>query len=207
MNIDLIIPELIRKHPAVSQVTLTGSRQRGDATEWSDWDFLVETTDFEAVSIALPSLTESLNALIHLWDPLSRHAIYMMILKGPVKIDLIFDRPHPQEPPWTVSIDTIRLINSHFWDWILWIASKEASGKKDMSIKEFEKMYDYLLTPLGCSRSPGCVEEAVRAYLAAFRRQKSLLNIEVDQAVEIEVIRGLRKMGFELSDMFGNDET
>ena len=197
-NIAEIVPRLLTKHPAVRQVVLTGSRVRGDATKWSDWDFLAETNDFEAVSIALPSLTESLEPLTHLWDPLSRHSIYMMILKGPVKVDICFDFLQQQRPPWVINSDTISQVNSHFWDWILWIASKEASGKKDMSVKEFEKMYDYLLAPLGCSKSPGSVEEAVRVYLVAFRRQNIQLNTEVDQALEIEVIKGLRKMGFEL---------
>jgi len=200
MNEDIaeIVPSLLTKHPAVSRVVLTGSRMRGDATEWSDWDFLVVTSDFTAISSALPSLTDSLEPLSHLWDPLSRHSIYMMILKGPVKIDICFDILQKQRPPWVIDIDTISQVNSHFWDWILWIASKEVSGKKDISVKEFEKMYDYLLAPLGCSRSPNSVEEAVRVYLAAFRRQKSLLDAEVDQALETEVIKGLRDRGFEL---------
>jgi len=197
-NITEIVPRLLTKHPAVRHVVLTGSRMRGDATEWSDWDFLVETNDFEAVSIALPSLTESLEPLARLWDPLSRHSIYMMILKGPVKVDICFDFLQQQQPPWVINSDTISQVNSHFWDWILWIASKEASGKKDILIKELEKMYDYLLAPLGCLRSPGSVEEAVGAYLVAFRRQISLLNAEVDQTLEIEVLKGLRDRGFKL---------
>jgi hypothetical protein len=55
-----------------------------------------------------------------------------------------------------------------------------------------------LLAPLGCLRSPVSVEEAVRVYLAAFRRQKSLLNAEVDPSLETEVIKGLRDRGFRL---------
>lgn len=186
------------KHPAVRRVTLTGSRMRGNATEWSDWDFAVEVTDFEAVSVALPMLTKRLEPLTHLWDPLSRHAIYMMILKGPIKVDLIFDRPHQEEPPWVINSDTMALVNSHFWDWILWIANKEARGMKNMVREELEKMYTYLLAPLGCTRSPGSVEEAVRDYLVAFGRQKSLFDIEVDPALEKEVIKGLSMMGFQL---------
>ena len=198
MDIATVVPQLVMKHPAVSSVALTGSRLRGDATEWSDWDFLVETADFKAVSAALPSLTGSLDPLTHLWDPLSRHATYMMILRGPVKIDLIFDRPHRQDPAWTVSNATLAMIHSHFWDWILWIARKEASGKKDVSVKEFEKMYDYLLAPLGCTVNPSSVEEAVKCYLAAFRQQKSLLHVDISPVLETEVIKGLKKMGFEL---------
>ena len=198
MDIGKIVPKLLRKHPGVKRVDLTGSRVRGDATEWSDWDFLIEVTDFEAVSVALPTLTKSLKPLSHLWDPLARHSIYMMILRGPVKIDLIFDRPHQQEPPWTISSDTIVGVNRHFWDWILWIASKECRGMENMAREELEKMYTHLLAPLGCTRIPGSVEEAVRDYLSAFGKQKIMLHVEADLTLETEVINGLKIMGFQL---------
>lgn len=83
---------------------------------------------------------------------------------------------------------------------------KKASGKKDISVTEYEKMYGYLLGPIGCPGIPGSIEKAVRDYLAAFRRQKTLLNREVDPALETEVIKGLRIMGYNLDDVAGNDE-
>jgi hypothetical protein len=195
------------RHPVVSNVILTGSRSSGNAAEWSDWDFLIETADFEAVAKALPSLTESLNPLTRLWDPLSHHKVYMIIIRGPVKIDLIFDRLHQPEPPWTVNGNTISLINSHFWDWILWLASKKVRGFQDVTREEFQKMYDYLLAPLGCLRIPNSVEEAVTDYLNTFKHQENLLKIEVDRALETEVIKGLRAMGFKLIDIPTNDQT
>jgi predicted nucleotidyltransferase len=206
MDIGAIVPKLLMEHPAVRIAAITGSRMRGDATEWSDWDFLVEVIDFEAVSAALPVITKSLKPLSHLWDPLSRHAVYMIILRGPVKIDIIFDRPHEKKPPWTINSYTIMQVNSHFWDWILWIASKEAQGARDMVGKEFKKMYDYLLAPMGCPKSPGSVEGAVRDYLAALEKQKRLFNVEVDPALEIEVIKGLRTMGFQIGFEIGHYE-
>jgi hypothetical protein len=206
MDISSLVPELLMKHPAVSSVTLTGSRFRGDATEWSDWDFLVETADLEAVAKALPSLTESLDPLNRLWDPLSRHKVYMIIIRGPVKIDLIFALLQQPEPPWTVSSNTISLINSHFWDWILWLASKEVRRLKDVTEDEFRKMYDYLLAPLGCLRIPSSVEEAVRNYRTAFEHQKDIFKVEVDHTLETEVIKGLRMMGLKLINTPGNDE-
>jgi len=198
MDIGKIVPKLLMKHTGVKRVDITGSRMRGHATKWSDWDFLVEVTDFEAVSISLPMLTKRLKPLAHLWDPLSRHKVYMMILRGPIKIDLIFDRSHQQEPPWTINSDTIAQVNSHFWDWILWIASKEARGVRDITNSELEKMSVHLLAPLGCTRSPSSVEEAVRDYLSAFGKQKNILHVEVDPTLETEVINGLKTMGFQL---------
>jgi hypothetical protein len=186
------------EHRGVKHVELAGSRSKNYATEWSDWDFLVKVTDFEAVSSALPTLTKSLKPLSYLWDPLAHHAIYMMILRGPVKIDLIFDRPHQPKPPWAVNSDTITQINSHFWDWILWIASKQIRGIPDMATSELEKMFAHLLAPLGCIRSPDSVEEAIREYLAALEKQESVLHVKVDPTLATEVTNGLITMGFEL---------
>jgi hypothetical protein len=128
----------------------------------------------------------------------------MMILKGPIKVDLMFNRLQQKKSPWIISRDTLAQVNSHFWDWILWIASKEASGKKDAS-KELKKMYSFLLEPLGCTKRPNSVQEAVRGYLTAFKRQKNSLNTEVDPSLGTEVIKGLKKMGFQLSDTPENE--
>lgn len=199
-NIDIstIIPELLMKHPAVRSVVLAGSRMRGNATDQSDWDFSVEVTDFVAVSVALPILTNRLKPLSQLWDPLSRHACYMIILRGPIKVDIIFNRLQQQRPPWIINSDTIAQVNSHFWDWILWIAGKEISGRKNMVSDELKKMYVHLLEPLGCARSPNSVEEAVVYFVSSFRQQESLLHTKVDPALEIEVIKYLRRMGFQV---------
>jgi hypothetical protein len=198
MDIGRIVPRLLMKHSGVKHVELTGSRLKNYATEWSDWDFLVKVTDFEVVSSALPTLTKSLKPLSHLWDPLAHHSIYMMILRGPVKIDLIFDRPHQPKPPWTINSDTIAQVNSHFWDWILWIASKETRGMPDITTNEFKKMFAHLLVPLGCTRSPASVEEATREYLVALEKQESVLHVKVDPTLATEVTKGLRTMGFDL---------
>jgi predicted nucleotidyltransferase len=197
-TIEAIIPELLMKHPAVKSAALTGSRMRGEATEWSDWDFLVDVTDFEAVATDLPELTKKLEPISQLWDPLSRHFIYMLILRGPNKVDIIFDFPHQPEPPWMVNHDTINQINSHFWDWILWIASKEVRGMKDVTGKELEKMFRHLLEPLGCLKIPDSIEEAVRVYTAAINQSKNLSGAEINLALENEVIKGLALMGFQV---------
>jgi hypothetical protein len=198
MDLAKIVPDLLKMHPAVRWVNLVGSRSEGLALKYSDWDFLVDTTDFDAVSTALPSLTLKLDPLSHLWDPLSHQSVYMMILRGPTRVDIIFDHRQQQKPPWTVNSETIIPINSHFWDWILFIASKEAKGSMDIVSKELRKMYPYLLAPLGCTRIPDSVEEAVREFILLFGEHKRLFNIVVDPALETEVINGLKAMGFHL---------
>lgn len=198
MDIGARVPELLTKHPDVISATLTGSRARGEAIRWSDWDFLVETADFEAVSGTLPALTEKLQPLSYLWDPLSHLHIFMLILKGPEKVDIIFDRPHQPESPWTVNQETLTRINGHFWDWIFWIGNKEARGNKDVVSKELAKMYTHLLKPLGCPKGPDSVEEAVSDYILAFQRKKSLFHIKVDSLLGNEVVKGLKAMGFQI---------
>jgi hypothetical protein len=120
----------------------------------------------------------------------------MAILKGPVKVDLIFDKPHQHEPPWVVSKDTLNEINSHFWDWILWIGSKHVRGLEILVREELEKMNSFLLSPLGAAGKPVSVEEEVNSFHSAFHKQKDLLQGQVDPALEREVLGGLRSMGF-----------
>jgi predicted nucleotidyltransferase len=196
MDLKTEVPLILKRHPAVKGVRLTGSRERGDATKWSDWDFLVETDNFETVADALPGLIAELGSLSYLWDPLSEHDIFMMILKGPVKVDIIFDRPHRPVPPWTVSRDNLGKIHNHFWDWIFWIAGKALNGKVVLVKRELRKMHIHLLAPLGCRISPASVEEAVNSYTTAFRAQEKCLNLKINRTLEKEVIKGLREMGF-----------
>jgi hypothetical protein len=97
----------------------------------SDWDFTVTTAEFEAVRDALPSLTAPLRPVVAQWDRLSRHWCYMMILAGRYgwpKIDLIFGQPYPITTPWLVSAATLTPIDDHFWDWALWLGSKQLAG-------------------------------------------------------------------------------
>lgn len=59
----------------------------------------------------------------------------MLVVAGPVKIDLIFEGvPHAREPAWTVDASTLAGIDAHFWDWTLWLASKVDSGIVDQLI-------------------------------------------------------------------------
>lgn len=98
---------LLNGHPAVSRVVLTGSRDRNEATLLSDWDFEVETTDFSALRSDLPELVKPLRPLGQQWDRLSGRWNYMLMLEGPVKVDLLIDRPHRKCGPWEASPETL----------------------------------------------------------------------------------------------------
>jgi len=161
----------------------------------SDWDFEVDTADFAAVAGDLPALVSPLRPLAQQWDRLSRHVTYMLILPGAVKIDLLFDRRHEPEPPWKASAETLQAIDSHFWDWILWIASKQSSGKHKLVEQEFAKMSSHLLRPMGVERIPDTIETAITLYASARRELENQLGVVVPKGLEDEIRRALRRSG------------
>src|SRR5207248_6232213 len=123
-DLAMAVPAALARHRGVQGVELVGSRARGEETPLSDWDFAVATDGFLAVATVLPALVEPLKPIAQQWDRLGDYHCYMLTLGGPVKVDLIFDEPHEDEPPWEPRPDTLPGIDRHFWDWTLWLASK-----------------------------------------------------------------------------------
>jgi hypothetical protein len=194
-----LIPEVLQRHPAITDVRLTGSRSEGDALPLSDWDFEVETGDFEAVARDLPELTASLAPLGQFWDPYSERANYILLLRGPVKVDLIFaGQRWEQAGPWEVGVETLARIDQHFWDWILWLAAKKQRGDDVLVRAELEKMQANLLAPMGVPAGPATVEEAVKAYVAARERREKEFGLRLPRELGLQVVRRLREEGFDV---------
>jgi hypothetical protein len=170
--------------PHVERIELVGSRAEGRATQWSDWDFGVRARDFAALAQALPGLLAPLDPLVQQWDRLSETWCWMLILRGPVKVDLIFDDPHVKEPPWEPGPDTLAGIDDHFWDWMLWLRSKEARGEDEYVAEELEKLHGHLLGPLGVEASPSSIAEAVRSYQEARDRVERQFGVTVSRELE-----------------------
>jgi hypothetical protein len=186
------VVEAVSPHPAVLRIELIGSRAEGRATEWSDWDFGVEASDFGAVAAALPELLAPLEPLVQQWDRLSAEQCWMLIVPGPAKVDLIFrDEPHVVEGPWEVLPETLGGIDDHFWDWMLWLRGKQAAGKTELVAGELEKLFGNLLGPLGAPRMPSSVAEAVAAYLVARDRAEERLGVSVSRRLELAVAPAL----------------
>ena len=164
----------------------------------SDWDFKVETRDFQAVAAAIPALVAPLLPLAQQWDRLSDDACYMLMLRGIGKVDLIFDEPQEPEPPWEVSDETLSGIDDHFWDWTIWLAAKDRAGKQELVASELKKMHEYLLGPLGVEHVPPSIAGAVAVYAAARDEVAKRLAIEVPRAVEDEVRKLLATGGYEI---------
>jgi predicted nucleotidyltransferase len=177
----------LEPHPAVESVRLAGSRARGEATALSDWDFQVETTDFEALGRALPRLVDPLDPLSRQWDRLSPHPTYMLMLRGPLKLDLLFlGRVNEPRPPWVVSAETLAGIDDHFWDWVLWLASKE-ERYPHLAREQRALMHSHLLGPLGVAHVPTSVDDAVSSYVAAREAAEQQLGVSVGRALGGEV--------------------
>jgi len=172
----------------VRRIELAGSRAEGRETVWSDWDFRVETDDFATLAEALPMLLAPLDPLVQQWDRLSSEWCWMLILRDPVKVDLIFpDEPHADEPPWKPSADTLAGMDDHFWDWMLWLRGKEARGNADRVSAELGKLFEHLLEPLGVAGSPSSIGEAVAAYREARGRAEQRFGRTVRREVESAV--------------------
>jgi hypothetical protein len=184
------VEQALTVHPHVLRVQLVGSRAAGTATDLSDWDFTVEVDDFPSVESALPSLVSELDPLAEQWDRLgpTEYRCYMLMLPGPVKVDLIFPGvPHRPAPPWEVDADPLAGIDAHFWDWILWLASKRSAGKDRLVREQLAAMSEHLLQPMGVAEVPRSIEEAVAAYDGARARQEERFGVSVPRRLDREV--------------------
>ena len=198
-DIAAAVPTALLGHPHVMAVELVGSRARDTPSPLSDWDFTVDVNDFAGVMADLPALVAELEPLSQQWDRLgpNDYCCYMLTLAGPVKIDLIFPAvPHRPEPPWEVTPDTLGGIDQHFWDWALWMAAKEQSGKRDLLRQELTKMSEHLLKPMGVDRVPGSIHAATVEYLSARERLEPSLGVHVSRRLELEVLPVLRAAGW-----------
>jgi hypothetical protein len=186
-------------HPAVTRAALGGSRARREEVELSDWDIEVETTDLPALSEALPELVAPLAPLACQWDRLSAHPTYMLMLSGAIKLDYLFlDHENEPLPPWRVRSETLPGIDTHFWDWILWLAAKDAAGREALLAEQWPVLHEHLLEPLGVPAPPRSVAAAVAAYDAACTQQQRRAGLMVPSRLGDEVRARLRAAGYEV---------
>ncbi len=184
--------DLVQPHPAVRSVKLVGSRAEGRATERSDWDFCLETDQFEQLARTLPELLAPLGPLAQQWDRLATHRCWMLILPGPVKVDLVFpDEAHEPRPPWVPTADNLAAIDRHFWDWTLWLTSKEAAGRNDRVAAELKRLSDHLLAPLGAQTAPASIADAIDVYRAVRAQAENRFAVRVCRRLEDEIVASL----------------
>jgi len=179
----------VERHPAVRSVELVGSRARGDATALSDWDFLVESDDLDAVGAALPELVAEERPLAAQWDRLSEEATYfMLVLQDGTKVDFVLRRPPDLQPPWVATAETLPAIDAHFWDWIVWLGGKQLRRSDELvHVMLTHVMFDHLLAPLGATTPPNTIADAVAVYESLLTARERELGVTVDRRLATAV--------------------
>jgi hypothetical protein len=197
MDIEAAVAGVLRGHPAVRSAVLAGSRAGGEPNELSDWDFSVEARDFERLAAELPVVVEPLGPILRQWDRLGHVATYMLMLADGTKIDLIFPAVAQEEAaPWVASAGTLQGIDDHFWDWIVWLASKDLGGKAGLVGSELERLYTHILGPAGVGSPATTVSGAVEAYVAARDARARELGVRVSLLAQEAVLGRLRGAEF-----------
>jgi hypothetical protein len=97
-------------------------------------------------------------------------------------------------PPLEPSRDTLPAINTHFWDWIWWLATKAAIGRSDLVAEHMPQLHAHLLQPMGISVVPGSIQSAVEAFLARRNALEEDFGVSVDRALEDEVRQGIGRV-------------
>jgi hypothetical protein len=190
------VEELLAPHPAVERVELVGSRGGGDATALSDWDFQIHTTDAKALVVDLPALVRPLEPLAAQWDRLVERAVYMLVLRGPTKVDLFpGEETRKIEPPWEPTPANLAAIDAHFWDWTLWLGSKALHRRTDVVDQELQKLHHNLLGPLGVADPPPTIDAAVAEYRRARDRLEREWSISIERELGDEVSQALQRNG------------
>jgi hypothetical protein len=188
VNLGELVPALVGAHPSVRSIRMTGSRADGTAHELSDWDFTVETSDFPRFADELPRLVEPLHPLAAQWDRYSDHACYMLMLRGPAKVDLIFLSERQEwAPPWLPSADNLADIDAHFWDWILWLVQKSRGADRRTVRKGLADMQRLMLAPMGARAEPGSIAQALDSYVALRAELEERFGVRVPRDVQEEV--------------------
>jgi predicted nucleotidyltransferase len=178
---------------AVTSVTLGGSRERGRATELSDWDLYL-SGDPEAMMAEVPVVIGSFDPLAAFWEPLAEEAGYMVVLDGPTKVDVFpSGGRRPIQPPWVLSAETLVQIDGHFWDWSLWLGGKTLRDERELVASELVKMHAFLLEPIGVAEAPADLGEAVAIYLRARASAVDALGVPVDPELGRQVSDALRR--------------
>jgi hypothetical protein len=193
---DVAITAVVR-HPAVMRVELAGSRARGTHGELSDWDFAVRTSDFDAVASDLPTLVEPLEPLGARWEPLGQFPVYALMLRGPTVVEYLFlEHSQQAKTPVEPSEETLPAIDAHFWAWIWWLATKASIGRDDLLEQHWARLYRHMLGPIGASTVPDSIDAAARSFLTCRSELEQEYGVEVPRALEREVRRGIRRLGY-----------
>jgi hypothetical protein len=191
-----IATEVVGSHPEVRHVELAGSRARGTHQELSDWDFAVTTADFASLARDLRALVAPLHPLGAEWEPMGHFPVYQVLLRGPTKVEYLFlDHSQEPAPASEPGKKTLASIDTHFWDWIWWIATKASVGRDDLVAEHLAQLFKHLLRPMGLMDAPGDIEAAITAFVDRRDQLEREYGVTVSRVLEDEVRGGVRRLG------------
>jgi hypothetical protein len=177
-------------------VEFAGSRSRGTHDELSDWDFAVETPDFDAVAPDMPRLVAPLEPLGQQWEPLGQFPAYQVLTRGPTKIEYLFlNEVQDALPPVRRSPETLGAINTHFWDWIWWLITKASAGRDDLVAEHMPQLYVHLLPRWGSRSRRTASTRPIAAFVGRRDALEREYGISLPRALETEVLDGKRRVG------------
>jgi hypothetical protein len=189
------IREALDRCSGVTSVTLGGSRERGGATELSDWDFYL-VGDSEAMMAEVPIVIASFGPLAAFWEPLAEEAGYMVVMDGPLKVDVFpIGGRRSIQLRWVLSAETLGQIDGHFWDWSLWLGAKTLRDERELVASELTKMHSFLLEPIGVAVAPTNLGQAIAVYLRARASAMDALGESVDPELGRQVADALQRHG------------
>jgi hypothetical protein len=97
-------------------------------------------------------------------------------------------------PPVEPSKDNLATINAHFWDWISWLATKEAGGRHDLVLEHLPQLFGHLLQAMEAGRMPEGLHEAMQAFVARRDALELEYGTAVSRTLEREIRRGIHRI-------------
>jgi hypothetical protein len=115
---------------------------------------------------------------------------------GPTKVEYLFlDKTQDAAPPVRPSPETLEAINTHFWDWIWWLVTKDAAGREDLVAEHLPRLHAHVLVPLGVAGRPESIDAAIAAYVHRRDALEREYGVTVPRALEHEVLAGRSRVG------------
>ena len=154
------------------------------------------TADFASLARDLPALVAPLHPLGAQWEPMGHFPVFQVLLRGPTKVEYLFlDRSQEPMPAPEPGRKTLASIDTHFWDWIWWIATKASVGRDDLVAEHLPRLFKHLLRPMGLTEAPGDIDAAITAFVGRRDQLEREYGFTVSRALEDEVRGGVRRLG------------
>jgi hypothetical protein len=105
------------------------------------------------------------------------------------------DRSQEPMPAPEPGKKTLASIDTHFWDWIWWIATKASVGRDELVAEHLPRLFKHLLRPMGLTEAPGDIGAAITAFVGRRDQLEREHGVTVSRVLEDEVRGGVRRLG------------